>query len=200
MNNIIVVSGPSGSGKSTLINMLLKEHHDIIFSISHTTRAPRELEQDRIEYYFISKEQFLQMIEEGAFVEWAQVHDKFYGTSLEEVENKSSGTKFLVLDIDVQGAKIIRDKFPNATFILVAPPSVKELKKRLISRENEITEEYHQRIQIARDELAEYEVYDYIIINDELRKAYGVMNSIYTACKNSTARNEKYIQRIIGSA
>ncbi len=200
MSNIIVVSGPSGSGKTTLISMLLKEHPDLIFSVSHTTRASRGKEVDGKEYYFVSEAQFLHMIEEGAFIEWAKVYDNYYGTTLAEIENKASGTRFLVLDIDVQGARIIRQKFPDAIFILVAPPSLKELEKRLLQRENVINDEFQQRLRIAREELKEYPIYDFVIINDELRKAYGVLNSIYTSCKNTTARNETRIKRIIESA
>jgi guanylate kinase len=199
-SNLIVISGPSGSGKTTLIRMLLKEHPDIIFSVSHTTRGPRDKEHDGREYYFINEEKFLRMVDEDAFVEWARVHDQYYGTSFQEIESKASGSKFMVLDIDVQGAKIIRRKFPDALFILVSPPSIKELEIRLLQRGHDIDEEFQQRLRIAREELKEYPIYDFIIINDKLRKAYGVLNSIYTAAKNTAARNEARINRIIDSA
>ncbi|MCP5049167.1 MAG: guanylate kinase [bacterium] len=199
MNNIIVVSGPSGCGKSTLISMLLKEHPDITFSVSHTTRTPRENEVDGEHYYFTSRDRFVRMAEEGGFAEWALVHGRYYGTSLMEIDSKSSGSKFLVLDIDVQGARILRPKFPEAVFVLISPPSFRELEKRLSQREHGINLEFEQRLKIAKEELGEYSIYDYIIINDELRKAYGVFNSIYTAYKNTMARNEARIIRILES-
>ena len=104
MNNILVISGPSASGKSTLVSMLIKAFDELVFSVSHTTRSPRQNEIEGKDYYFVSEETFSQMIERGEFVEWAKVHDNLYGTSEKEIVSKAGKNKFLILDIDVQGA------------------------------------------------------------------------------------------------
>jgi len=202
MNNIIVISGPSGSGKSTLIRSLLKDHRDIIFSVSHTTRPRRGKEVEGKHYHFISKAQFRRMIDNNTFVEWAEVHNNYYGTGFAEIDNKlkDSGNRVLVLDLDVQGAKNIKKKFPEALLILVTPPTLKELETRLLRREKAINQQVKKRLQIAKEELNEYKFYDYIVINENLEKAYSVLNAIFTAFKNTTARNEARIKRIITSS
>lgn len=199
MNNLVVISGPSGSGKSTLIQMLLQTHNDLIFSISHTTRKPRGEESDGIEYHFVNHETFLDMIDADAFVEWAKVHDQFYGTSVAEIKSKSQGDKFLVLDIDIQGAKNVKKKFPQALFILVAPPSIKELENRLKRREKVITPEFKLRLKIAKEELKEFPIYDYIIINDDLDESYKILDAIFISYKHITGRNKDRINQIIQS-
>ena len=199
MNNIIVISGPSGSGKSTLIRFLLKDHSDIIFSVSHTTRPRRGKEVDGKHYHFVSHDQFRRMIDNNAFVEWAEVHNNYYGTGFAEIDDKlkNPGNRVLVLDLDVQGAKNIKEKFPEALLILVTPPTLKELETRLIRREKAVNRQVEKRLQMAEEELKKYKLYDYIIINDNLEQAYSVLNAIFTAFKNTTARNEARIKRII---
>lgn len=199
MNNIIVISGPSGSGKSTLIRRLLKKHPEIVFSTSHTTRAKRMREIEGRDYYFIHKKQFLEMADNGEFVEWAQVYENYYGTSYREIERKSkmSKKKFLVLDIDVQGAANIKKKYPDALFIFVVPPSMEELQRRLVGREKTVDHQVQTRLKIAGDELKHYHVYDYIIINEYLEKAFSILDSILTAFKNSTHRRESFIKKLL---
>ncbi|HLP47160.1 MAG TPA: guanylate kinase, partial [Candidatus Kapabacteria bacterium] len=125
MNNLIVVSGPSGSGKSTLIRRLLQKHPELVFSTSHTTRSRREREIDGKDYHFVSTEEFRRMIESDEFVEWAQVYGNYYGTSYGEIESKTKESQktFLVLDIDVQGARNIKKKYPDALFVFIIPPT-----------------------------------------------------------------------------
>ncbi len=199
MNNIIVISGPSGSGKSTLIRRLLKKHPEIVFSTSHTTRTKRVREVEGRDYYFVSKKQFLEMADNGEFVEWAQVYENYYGTSYREIERKSrmSQKKFLVLDIDVQGAANLKNKYPDALFIFVVPPSLEELKRRLVGREKAVDRQVQTRLKIAEDELKQYHVYDYIIINEHLEKAFYNLNAIFAAFKNSTPRRESFVKKLL---
>jgi len=198
MNNIIVISGPSGSGKSTLIRRLLQKHPEIVFSVSHTTRPRREREVEGRDYYFIGVEQFKQMISKDEFVEWAEVYGNYYGTGAREIETrgKQEQNKFLALDIDVQGARNIKSKYPDALFIFVVPPSLEELENRLLKREKKEDESTRTRLEIARQELKEYGIYDYIVVNKDLDEAFYILNAIYTAYRNTTARREYYIKRL----
>ncbi|MCK5221496.1 MAG: guanylate kinase [Candidatus Aminicenantes bacterium] len=181
MNKIFVISGPSGSGKSTLIKMLTKEHDCILFSVSHTTREKREGEVDSEDYYFISRESFRDMIEKELFAEWAEVHDEFYGTSIREIEKKSTGDSILILDIDVQGAKIIKDKFPDSLHVFIMPPGIVELKKRLLKREKELNNDFRKRLVTAEEEIkiGESGFYDYKITNDNIDKSYNRFKNIF---------------------
>ncbi len=199
MNNIIVISGPSGSGKSTLIHILLKKNKELNFSVSYTSRKKRVNEENGKNYYFISKGKFREMIDTDKFVEWAKVHSNYYGTSWDEIDLKSKNDKIVVLDLDVQGAKNIKKKFSDALFILIAPPSLKELEKRLINREhNKINKDIKQRLQIVKNELEQYKLFDYIVINENLKDASSVLNCIYTSFLNLTCRKRISVERIIG--
>lgn len=199
MTNLIVISGPSGSGKSTLIRRLLEKHREIVFSVSHTTRPRREREIDGKDYYFVSVDQFKQMIANNEFVEYAEVFGNYYGTSYREIETRGNANynNFLALDIDVQGARNIRKKYLEALFIFIIPPSLEELQNRLLKREKKEDENTRKRLEIARQELKEYEIYDYIVVNKDLDQAFFILNSIYTAYRNTTARREYFIKRLL---
>ncbi len=196
-NNIIVISGPSGSGKSTLIDRLMVRRPGIIFSTSHTTRSPRGSEKDGEEYYFVSEAQFLRMAEHGEFAEWAEVYENYYGTSYKEIEIKSKTGKDLVLDVDVQGAVNIKKKYPDALLILVAPPSMEDLRNRLLKREQKIDRHIEKRLETAREELKQYDIYDYIVINDSLEEAFTVLDAIYIASRNTMARHETFMKQLV---
>ncbi len=198
-HNIIVISGPSGSGKSTLINMLLKKHPEIVFSTSHTTRPRRPKETKGKEYHFVSEEEFQKMIDDGQFVEWAQVYRNYYGTSLKEIENKMNlaDGHVLVLDIDVQGARNIQEKFPYGLFIFIVPPSLETLEKRLVGREKKVDENIRKRLEVAREELKQYHIYDYIVVNDKLDDAFEALNSIYIAHGNCREKRTSFMENIL---
>ena len=196
MHNIIILSGPSGCGKSTLLHRLLKEFNDVKFSVSHTTRSRRGGEVDGREYFFLPPRQFQEMVEKGAFAEWARVHNHFYGTSWKEIEEKSTVNQILILDVDVQGARNIRHQFSETTLIFIFPPSLAELKKRLIGREGRMNEDIEKRLQDATGELKEAGAYDYVIINDNQDHAYDALRSIYIAYVHATIRNRQVIDRI----
>jgi guanylate kinase len=198
-SNLIVISGPSGCGKSTLIRRLLKKHRGLLFAISHTTRPRRGREVEARDYYFVSREQFLEMKDNNEFVEWAEVHGNYYGTSRREIEFKANQgrSRFLVLDIDVQGAGNIKKIYPGALFIFVAPPSMEELERRLLGREKTMDPHVRKRLEIARQELKQYTLYDYVIINKKLDTAFYILNAIYTAHRNTTARREWLIKKLL---
>jgi len=199
-HNLLVVSGPSGTGKSTLIHMFLAKHKEISFSVSYTTRPKRKNELEGKDYYFVSEKEFFAMVKKEKFVEWANVHLHHYGTGWEEIQSKSKGEKTLVLDVDVQGAKKIREKFPQAWLIFVVPPSLSELKKRLLGRERgQESSNIIKRLQQAEVELAQYNMYDFIIKNDQKEKACEILNNIYLAHRSRKLWNEGLIESMIGS-
>lgn len=198
-HNIIVISGPSGSGKSTLIGRLMEHHPEIIFSTSHTTRPIRGKEVNGSDYHFIPQEEFLEMVENDQFVEWAKVYGNYYGTSYREIESKSKigGDTILALDIDVQGARKIKEKYHDALFIFVVPPSLEILRQRLEAREKKFDQHIRKRLEIAKEELRQYNIYDYIVVNDKLEEAFKVLDAIYTAYRHTKWRQEAFIKKYL---
>lgn len=178
---LIVISGPSGCGKTTLVKRAIVEMDNLAFSISFTTRKSRASEIDGKDYYFVTEDEFKRMIQEGAFVEWAQVHGHFYGTSLKEIENKRDRNG-LILDVDIQGARQIKLYDPEALFIFIFPPEFHKLKKRLLLRGDESLESIEKRLAVARKEIRCYTEFDYVIINDELEEA---VNDLLTLIRSS---------------
>jgi guanylate kinase len=197
MHNIIIISGPSGCGKSTLIHKLLAKFPELHFSVSYTTRPPRPGEVHGREYYFVSQPVFQKMRAKNEFTEWAEVHGHHYGTSRREILGKSSQSRALVLDLDVQGARNIKRQFPEAMAIFVVPPSLAELKKRLRKREQKWNRETQLRLQMALKELQEYGSYEYAIVNRDLRQAFSELSCLYVAFGLQMARNEDKIKKLI---
>lgn len=198
MYSIFIVSGPSGSGKTTLVKKLLKSNTNSQFSVSHTTRKKRKGEVEGRDYYFINENEFKLMIEDGKFAEWAIVHNNYYGTSFREIEEKSKGDKILVLDIDVQGAKNIKKLYSTSLAVLILPPSIEVLIERLIKREGKMDSDIERRLSIARNEILNYELYDYAVINDSLEIAFNELNTIFKAYENKTFRKEGFILQHFG--
>ena len=171
---LIVISGPSGSGKGTIIKEVMKKIPDLIYSVSYTTRPKREGEIEGKDYFFISKDEFEKLINEDFFIEWAKVYDYYYGTGKEFVLNNLNDNKDVILEIEIQGAKKIREIYDkkNVIFIFIAPPDFKELEKRIMNRKRgETEEEIKKRMNFAKKEIEESKNYDYIIINDNINKA-----------------------------
>lgn len=175
-----VVSAPAGTGKTTLVRMLCKEYHCVVESVSFTTRKPRKNEVDGRDYNFISHAEFQRKIEEGEFLEYAQVFDNFYGTSKNLVELQQLAGKHVVLVIDTQGAIQLMGTF-DAAFIFLSPPNLDELRKRLTSRRSETEETIEHRLSWAVKEMALAAKYDYQIINEQIGVAYTVLKSIFIA-------------------
>jgi guanylate kinase len=157
--------------------MVMREVEGLEFSVSHTTRKKRETEQEGKDYYFVSKEKFQELAEGNLFIEWAVVHEHYYGTSRREIERKAV-QQSLLLDIDVQGAQQVKEKHKKAIFIFVLPPRYHELKKRLVSRGQDSPHTIKNRLEMAKKEIRSYTMFDYIIINDELEDAAEELKSI----------------------
>jgi len=178
---LYVISGPSGAGKSTIIHHVMKEIPDLGYSVSHTTRQPREKEVDGKDYHFVDKQTFQRMIREGDFLEWAEVYNDLYGTSLSGLHRRLDMNMDVVLDVDVQGAGNVRRKFEDAVLIFLLPPSLEVLEKRLRNRATESESGFRNRTEKALLEIRESRDYDYIVFNDELRDGVKRVVSIILA-------------------
>ncbi|MCS7279860.1 MAG: guanylate kinase [Thermodesulfobacteriaceae bacterium] len=198
-NLIFIISGPSGVGKSSLVKKL--PLRDFYFSVSHTTRTPRPGEVNGKDYYFVEEKAFLKMIEKGEFLEWVRVYQTYYGTAKSEIEKAFSQKKHLILDIEVIGATRLRSYFgKEAIFIFVVPPSLEELKRRLKIRGTETEERIEERLNRAKEELRFASWFDYVIINEDLEKAYQSLQAIIEAELNRPFRNslfKKLLSQII---
>ena len=176
--NLFVLSGPSGVGKGTVLNRLLKESLNIKCSISYTTRKPRYGEVEGEDYYFVDKDKFLEMRDNDEFVEWAQVHNNYYGTPRKQIKEALNRNENLILEIDIQGAKQIKKQFCDAIMIFLVPPSFKELKKRLEKRGSEDNKSKNIRLSNAKDELNCCMDYDYKVVNDRLAETVSEVKKI----------------------
>lgn len=176
---LLILSGPSGCGKSSLVNEVLKNNNDIYFSISTTTRSPREGEREGIDYFYISKEQFQEEIDEGLFLEWAEVHGNYYGTSIKPIEEALQEGKLVIFDIDVQGHEIVKKRYASImTSLFITTPNKEILKERLMNRATDKIEVIENRIINAKSEMARIEEYDYLLVNDDFKCALESFESI----------------------
>ena len=169
--NLFIVSAPSGAGKTTLCREVLKQIKGMEYSVSYTTRMPRKGEENKIDYYFITKEAFKEKIKSGKWAEWAEVYGNFYGTSAEFLDARLTAGINLLLDIDVQGTIQIRKKYPDSITIFIMPPSLKTLRTRLESRGTDNQHTIEMRLSIAEKEMKKKDLYRHIIINDNLSTA-----------------------------
>jgi len=193
---MLIISGPSGSGKSSLMTEMFKKVDDIYFSISTTTRDKREGEAEGVDYYYISKDEFEKDIEEGLFLEWAKVHDNYYGTSLKAILKALHDGKLVVFDIDVQGHKIAREKFGDAiTSVFLTTPNQEELKARLTKRGTDSQEVIEKRINNAVSEMTRVREYDYVLINDDFEKTLEKLTAIAISsrCRVHSIDPEEFI-------
>lgn len=190
---LIVLSGPSGAGKGTICNELLKQVDTLSLSISMTTRSPRESEVDGKDYYFVTKEQFEEYIAKGNFLEYAKVHgDNYYGTPKNKVEEILSSGRDIILEIDIQGALEVKEKMKEGIFIFIMPPSMRELKDRLVKRNTESKDKIIERFKNAYKEINEVTKYNYIVINDEVQNAVDKVKAIILAEKCRVDRIEDF--------
>ena len=185
---LIVVSSPSGGGKGTLIDRVLKTVPGLAFSISYTTRAPRGSEQDGREYFFVDEPAFRAMIERGEFLEWADVYGHLYGTAALQVARERAEGHDIILEIDVQGAESIRHTVPDAVSIFILPPSFELLRNRLVARATDSAADLERRLKGAPAEVAQYEHFDYVILNDDINRASQQLASVIYA---ERARRER---------
>ncbi|MDR0881411.1 MAG: guanylate kinase [Candidatus Adiutrix sp.] len=175
---LFVLSAPSGSGKSTLKDRVIQRRPELVYSVSYTTRRPRPGEIDGRDYNFVTTEQFQTMIRAGDFLEWAEVFGRFYGTGRQWVADKLAGGLDVLADLDVAGGAAVRRLRPQATLIFLVPPTLAELRRRLISRQTETDEEISRRLAKARAEIRQRHFYDYLLVNDQLEPAVAELEDI----------------------
>lgn len=194
---LFVVSSPSGGGKGTLIQRVLSRLSGVSYSVSHTTRKPRSGEVEGREYFFLSPDDFEQMIARDEFLEWAEVHGKLYGTSRSQVAHALSQGRDIILEVDVQGAASVRSLIPASVSIFILPPSFEVLRQRLTARGTDTAEELELRLRNAPVELKDYGSFDYVIINDDAERAAGQLASIIEAERARLVRQKPYVQRVV---
>ena len=188
---LVVVSGFSGAGKGTLMKELLKRYDNYALSVSATTRQPREGEKDGEDYFFVNREYFQQMIEEGRLVEYAQYVNHYYGTPRDYVEKKMAEGKDVILEIEIQGALKVKKRFPDVT-----PPSAGELRRRLVGRGTETIEVINARLRRAAEEASGMEAYDYLLINDEIDACVEQMHQLITLQHSKTCYHLDFLSRM----
>lgn len=193
---LLIVSGPSGAGKGTICQALLKQDHNLHYSISATTRLPRNGEVHGINYLFISQDEFKQMIQDDNLLEWAEVYGNFYGTPRQYVTDMLNEGKNVILEIDTQGAMQIKNKFPQGVFIYIIPPSLDELANRISKRGTDSPESIRNRLSCVRQELSYVHNYNYIVVNDVVTIAAEKIAAIMQAEKCHVSRNIALIDDI----
>jgi guanylate kinase len=193
----LVLSAPSGAGKTTIARRLGERRTDVVFSVSATTRPPRGGEADGRDYHFVSEPEFRRMIAAGELIEWAEVHGALYGTPLGSVRDAARRRQFLVLDIDVQGARQIRRAVPEAVHVFIVPPSGETLVERLLARGSEDRERAARRLRNALDELGTAGEFDHVVVNDDLAAAVADVEAVMDG-RTAALRPHPPVERLIG--
>ncbi|HEV8369451.1 MAG TPA: guanylate kinase [Pyrinomonadaceae bacterium] len=194
---LYVVSSPSGGGKGTLIRRVLDVVTDLSYSVSYTTRAPRNGEVNGREYFFVDRERFAKMIAADEFLEWANVHGHLYGTARRQVTEETAAGLDIVLEVDVQGAASIRRLGVDAVSIFILPPSLETLRERLVARGTDSPEELGVRLRNAPEELSQYATFDYVIVNDQIDRAAAQLAAIVSAERARCSRQEVFVNEVI---
>ncbi|WP_144392870.1 guanylate kinase [Pleionea sediminis] len=198
---LYIVSAPSGAGKTSLLKAVLENAENIIVSVSHTTRPQRKGEEYGVDYHFIKMETFQRMIGNGSFLEHAEVFGNYYGTSKEWIDKKLSSGIDVILEIDWQGARQVREKMPEARSVFILPPSREALEERLQGRGQDSQEVIDKRMAAAKEEMSHYKEYDYIVINDDFEQAKQELKSIFIAerltAKHQIRRNAQLIDNLL---
>lgn len=178
---LLILSGPAGVGKGTVCKALRERMPDLVYSVSATTRQPRPGEVEGVNYFFKSKEEFRRMIEQDELLEWAEYVGNYYGTPRAFVDSMLASGRDVILEIEVQGALQVKEKFPQGTFLFLAPPDLEELENRIIGRGTESEETIRKRMEVARAEIELMDHYDYVVVNDEIEWACDRIQAIITA-------------------
>lgn len=193
---LVVVSGFSGAGKGTVMKRLMEKYDNYALSVSVTTRSPRPGEEDGREYFFRTREEFEKLIQEDALIEYAQYVKNYYGTPRAYVEEQQNAGKDVILEIEIQGARKIKEKNPEALLIFIAPPSMEELKNRLVGRGTETPEVIQSRLNRAAEESQGVEEYDYLLLNDDLETCVDELHRIIQSEHSRITRNLEFIQQL----
>ncbi|HUA83922.1 MAG TPA: guanylate kinase [Bryobacteraceae bacterium] len=197
MTTVFIISAPSGSGKSTLTRELLRRVPCLRFSVSYTTRTPRGQERNGQEYFFISRQEFEERIGKGEFLEYADVFGNYYGTHVSELDRAAAEGVDLVLDIDVQGARQLKEKIPDAITIFILAPSRQVLEERLRTRSQDSDAVIARRLRDAAEEIRNYSLYDYVLVNREVESSVATLAAIVKATRSRRDRMEREIQPIL---
>lgn len=197
--SIVVISAPSGSGKSTLIKRLLAALPGLRFSVSYTTRAPRAGERQGRDYFFVSRRVFERMIGRHEFVEWADVYGHLYGTARKQLQTAKEAGRDILLDIDVQGHRQVRKRLPEAVSIFILPPSFRKLARRLRHRHSDAPQEIERRLHTARQEIAHWPEYDYLVVNDRMADAAQALRAIVRAVRFRRPNQAARARKIVGT-
>jgi guanylate kinase len=198
---LLILSSPSGAGKTTLTRRLLAAFPDLRFSVSHTTRKPRASEKDGVDYHFVDRDGFEALVKEGAFMEWAEVHGNFYGTSLAEIERARGDAACggVLFDIDYQGARQIRAQVADVASVFILPPSMDVLLERLHRRASDDEAVIKRRFEVAKREIEHYALFDYVVVNDDLDRAAETLCGIVRAERAKRARVAAVAERLLRS-
>ena len=196
---LFIVSGPSGAGKTTLCSHLLETFSDLDLSISYTTRSARPGESSGRDYHFVTLDAFEAMIDQGSFAEWARVHGHYYGTSIDQVERSLSAGRSVLFDIDYQGARQLKQRWHGAVAVFILPPSLEALEQRLRGRATDSDEVIQVRMRNAIEEIAQYELFDYILLNLELDRTVTEIECVYRTARYQTGRMSSHIQQFLAS-
>lgn len=195
--SLFVIAAPSGAGKTTLVHALVTKHPELRFSISYTTRSKRRNEADGVDYLFVSKEAFAALRDNGELLESAEVFDNLYGTSRAQVEEHLSGGHNVVLEIDWQGARQVRESMPECVTIFILPPSVDELERRLRDRRTDAPEVIERRLRDAQSDMAHWDEFDHVIINDNLDQAVADLEAALTGKSGATSTHNVSLRRAV---
>jgi guanylate kinase len=196
---LLILSSPSGAGKTTLTRLLLERCPELRFSVSHTTRPPRASEVDGRDYHFVDRARFLELVGQGAFLEWAEVHGNLYGTSTAEIDRARAtpGCSGMIFDIDYQGARQIKSKIADVIAAFILPPSMPELERRLRGRASETEEAVQRRFAMARREIEHYALFDYVVVNEDVRRASDELRAIVLAERARRSRRAPLAESLL---
>lgn len=194
---LYIISAPSGAGKTSLVRELVSSNEHIVVSVSHTTRAMRPGEQDGVDYHFVAKDAFLEMVDSSAFLEHACVFDNYYGTSQQHVEQQLQNGHDVILEIDWQGARQVRKLFPESLSVFILPPSLEALKQRLNSRGQDSEEIIERRMNDAVNEMSHYAEFDYLLVNDDFDAALQQLRCIFSANRLRQLHQQRVLEKLL---